>query len=316
MSHLSGRGLMSLVVCAALGIFTLAGGQASEPKANDARPADPGAKPAESIQPPTPGARVPGAQSTVVAIYRQHCLECHDRDGTGATGRDVFPKVPDFSDAKWHASRTDADFSRAILHGKGKSMPRMKDKLGSVDVTLVVRLVRGFRDGKQVVEADEEDAAEAAGPADSTPVASTLVTRPAIVESTPAAKPDPRRGEAGQLFKRLCIMCHGAEGRGERVRESMAAIPDFTQPDWQIRRRDSQLAVSILDGKGTEMPAFRGKLTSAQSRELVALVRALGPAGAAARPAGTDDDFQAQFRALQQKVEDLGRQVRALSQQQ
>src|SRR5262249_37632960 len=70
-----------------------------------------------------------------IDVFRASCLECHDSDGRGAAGRDLLPEIPDFTDVRWQASRSDDALSRSILRGKGKSMPRMKDKLGTVDVT-------------------------------------------------------------------------------------------------------------------------------------------------------------------------------------
>jgi uncharacterized membrane protein len=44
-----------------------------------------------------------------------------------------------------------------------------------------------------------------------------------------------------------------------------------------VRRSDAQLLASILDGKGKEMPPWRGKLSVEQARGLVACVRAFAP---------------------------------------
>ena len=43
---------------------------------------------------------------------------------------------------------------------KGSRMPKMKKKLGSVDVKAMVAFVRGFKDGKQVVEEEPEVGSE------------------------------------------------------------------------------------------------------------------------------------------------------------
>ena len=44
-----------------------------------------------------------------------------------------MPDLPDFSDAKWQAARSDAELKQSILNGKGKFMLPMKDKLGAAD---------------------------------------------------------------------------------------------------------------------------------------------------------------------------------------
>jgi uncharacterized membrane protein len=50
----------------------------------------------------------------------------------------------------------------------------------------------------------------------------------------------------------------------------------MTDAQWQQQRTDPQLLRTVLNGKGTEMPAFRDKLREDQARSLVASVRALG----------------------------------------
>jgi mono/diheme cytochrome c family protein/uncharacterized membrane protein len=79
---------------------------------------------------------------------------------------------------------------------------------------------------------------------------------------------------AQQHFRRACAKCHDADGTGRQSRERMADIPDFTDSRWQAQRNDAQLLRSILEGKGEDMPPFRGKLTEEQARALVTEVRA------------------------------------------
>jgi hypothetical protein len=72
------------------------------------------------------------------------------------------------------------------------------------------------------------------------------------------------------------------------------------------------LLVSILDGKGTEMPSFRGKLSREQARDVIAVIRAFAPSKA--RPARTTlDDFEVRFKALNDEFESLRRQIQAPS---
>ena len=157
-------------------------------------------------------------------MYRASCLECHDNDGRGGIVRDDLKTIPDFTDAKWHASRNDAELSRSILGGKGKSMPRMKKKLGSVDVKQMVAFVRGFQGGKQVVE-DEP------GPAvvpPQQPVASP--SRSQQVPLAPGGVATPDVDAAGKLYRRFCARCHEHGGEGVATRASLATIPDFDAP--------------------------------------------------------------------------------------
>jgi mono/diheme cytochrome c family protein len=251
------------------------------------------------------------AQATpAVRVYRATCLKCHDTDGKGEIARDVMPKVPDFTDAQWHASRSDAELSRSILEGKGKSMPPMRAKLGPVDVAQMVAFVRAFRGGNQVVEEEEERPTEpqrANDPAPA-PLPSPTATRPS--QPRPV---DLTVREGSQTFRRSCAVCHGGDGRGAEARASLPEIPDFTAGAWHRARTDSQLVVSVLDGKGSGMPPFRDKLSREQVRGLVAFIRSLGPSRPAPAARPSSDDFEARFQQLLAEFEDLRRKSRALS---
>jgi uncharacterized membrane protein len=73
------------------------------------------------------------------------------------------------------------------------------------------------------------------------------------------------------------VKCHGADGTGSPERDRLPEVPDFTSAAWQARRSDAQLVASVLDGKGEEMPPWRGKLSEGQARGLVTYVRAFAP---------------------------------------
>jgi mono/diheme cytochrome c family protein len=219
-----------------------------------------------------------------------------------------MPSIPNFTDGKWQSSRTDAQLSRSILEGKGKSMPRMKNKLGSVDVKLMVALVRAFRDGKLVVE-DEPDT-----PAPKENSAATSGSDASAKRSSSAAPglADKSALEGRRLFERSCARCHDRDGKGTTGRESLATIPDFTVRKWQQSRSKAQLVVSILDGKGTGMPAFRDKVTPERARDIVAHIRSFAP-GAAAVAASSTEDFESRFNSLTREFDELAKQIRALS---
>ena len=67
------------------------------------------------------------------------------------------------------------------------------------------------------------------------------------------------------------MKCHGADGTGNKTRDRLPEIPDFSDTRWQTRRADAQLMASILDGKGDDMPPQRGKISDEQARDLVGL---------------------------------------------
>ena len=89
-------------------------------------------------------------------------------------------------------------------------------------------------------------------------------------------------------------------------------IPDFSRRDWQESRRDAQLRISILDGKGKEMPSFRGKIDRDLALALVGYVRTLGPSRAKAVTPGLES-FHNELEELQNEFESLRNEARKLS---
>mgnify|MGYP002381401676 CR=1 FL=1 len=79
------------------------------------------------------------AAADAKAIYDTKCAKCHGADGKGI--KSLQP--PDFTDAKWQASRRDAQLSATISNGKD-TMPGFKGALSAADITALVKVVRGF----------------------------------------------------------------------------------------------------------------------------------------------------------------------------
>jgi ubiquinol-cytochrome c reductase cytochrome b subunit len=271
------------------------------------------AEPASPKGVPPPRAPV-AAHLSPVQVYRAYCMACHDADGRGETVRKAMPEIPDFTDPKWHVAHpADAELQHAILDGKGKFMLPMKDKLGAADAEQMVAYMRAFRAGKQVVSV--EPLAPVVPPAQAHPAA---VGAPKIA---PGAKlpPPPASAEIAErirvgtaLYRQYCLTCHGHDGMGTQMRASMPLIPDFANGSWQREISTPKLVATILEGKGTFMPAFRGRVSGEQADDLAAYLRAFGPALPVTR--GTPaTDFENRFRELENHWNELELQLNELS---
>ena len=281
-----------------------------------------------------------------VQIFRAYCLACHNVDGKGAIVRPGMPDIPDFTNAAWHASKKDEELSKAILSG-GKFMPPMKDKLAPADADRMAKFVREFKDGKLIVALESTEVPEVPVPVpefvdNPLLVASTVgllgspqgdgplrtvfalfPDRPLLVAQGKEKKFDMdktspetanRLRRAAVLFRSYCIACHGPDGTGvAAMRQSLDKLPDFTKPKFQEQHSDPQLRISILDGKGTQMPANRGRITETQARDLADYIRTLGPEGSVKY--GPRTPFQEEFDRLQRQWEALERQLRGLKKQ-
>jgi|SRR5580658_7780889 cytochrome c oxidase cbb3-type subunit 3 len=75
------------------------------------------------------------------------------------------------------------------------------------------------------------------------------------------------------VFKARCSACHGADGKGN----SAIGTPDFTSRETQAAISDTVVVDTITNGgKGTIMPAWKGKLSGEEITAVAAYVRSLG----------------------------------------
>ena len=134
-------------------------------------------------------------------LYRAVCIACHDVDGRGGIVRKAMPAIPDFTDPKWHLTRTDAELQHSILEGKGQLMLPMKDKfaLARTDPKTMVAFVRRFQPGAAAVAAGAppspvtvptavaSSAPTTAAPAAPAPAAVAVPTTPAVAPGSSSA---------------------------------------------------------------------------------------------------------------------------------
>ena len=188
----------------------------------------------------------------------------------------------------------------SILDGRGQGMPPMRGKISEARVRGLVGYVRSLdrtiaksgprqQKGSELVSSTERDrlfeqqmaerrrqyhdlakASSGRAPSMASESGQHEVTRQ-LTPSTPGA-PTFR-----ELFAQRCVKCHGADGTGNKTRDRLPEIPDFSDTRWQSRRADSNLETSILDGKGDDMPPQRGKISDEQAHGLVRYVRAFAP---------------------------------------
>lgn len=74
-------------------------------------------------------------------------------------------------------------------------------------------------------------------------------------------------------YKSKCAMCHGPDGTAATPMGKMMKIPSFKDPD-VVKQSDAALIATTKDGKG-KMPAYNGKLTDAQIKDVVSFIRTL-----------------------------------------
>lgn len=73
---------------------------------------------------------------------QETCVYCHGNGGKGTTfGKQAG--VPDFTDAKWQASRTDEQLMETLLSGKDK-MPSYRGKQTESMLKKLIQVVRNF----------------------------------------------------------------------------------------------------------------------------------------------------------------------------
>ncbi len=62
----------------------------------------------------------------IAGLYNRYCIRCHATDGRGVWH---IPDVPDLTNARLQASRTDGQWARIIIEGRGAVMPAFRGTL-------------------------------------------------------------------------------------------------------------------------------------------------------------------------------------------
>ncbi len=81
------------------------------------------------------------------------------------------------------------------------------------------------------------------------------------------------QGSGADTFKAKCAMCHGADGLATGPTGKAMNVPSFKSPA-VLKASEADLIATTKNGKG-KMPAYTGKLTDGQIKDVVAYIRTL-----------------------------------------
>jgi hypothetical protein len=82
----------------------------------------------------------------VIGLYNRYCLRCHGVDGRGVWD---IPGVPDFTNPRWQASRSDTQLVRIILEGRGAVMPPFRGTITLEESWGMARYIRFLVPGSE-----------------------------------------------------------------------------------------------------------------------------------------------------------------------
>jgi len=83
----------------------------------------------------------------------------------------------------------------------------------------------------------------------------------------------PASADAAANYKAKCAMCHGADGKGDTPAGKKMGTHDFASPEVQ-KMSDADLIAITAKGKN-KMPAYSGKLSDADIKDLIGYIRQL-----------------------------------------
>jgi mono/diheme cytochrome c family protein len=94
-----------------------------------------------------------------------------------------------------------------------------------------------------------------------------------ILLAASIAAPAFAQSAGADTYKAKCAMCHGPDGTASTPTGKAMKAPSFKDPA-EIKVPDAELIAATKNGKG-KMPAYTGKLTDAQIKDVVAYIRTL-----------------------------------------
>jgi cytochrome c6 len=79
--------------------------------------------------------------------------------------------------------------------------------------------------------------------------------------------------DGAAIYKSKCQMCHGADGMADTPAGKSTKARPFNSPD-VMKMSDDDLIAATTNGKN-KMPAYKGKLTDAQIKDVIAYIHTL-----------------------------------------
>jgi mono/diheme cytochrome c family protein len=122
--------------------------------------------------------RSPEEEKAVAAsLFNRYCIRCHGIDGRGVWD---IPGIPNFTNVRFQASRSDDQLARAIMQGRGAVMPPFRGVLTLEESWALARYLRSFIPGTEISRPDDREPVKA----DPTPSAPALPPAEDAPEST------------------------------------------------------------------------------------------------------------------------------------
>jgi hypothetical protein len=87
----------------------------------------------------------------IIGLYNRYCIRCHGVDGRGVWD---IPAVPNFTNPRWQASRSDAQIVRIVLEGRGAVMPPFRGTITLEEAWGMARYLRTFVPGTETPRPD------------------------------------------------------------------------------------------------------------------------------------------------------------------
>jgi mono/diheme cytochrome c family protein len=177
------------------------------------------------------------AQRSGVEIWSQTCGRCH-----------MIQPANRYTSDQWES-----------IMANMMILARMTDD----EAAAVLEFLQGG--AKEAASADSPAAPRSAGVA----VAS--------IGGVPAEALRVQQDGAEAVYRRLCLACHGREGKGDGSAAAALdpAPTDFSAAEFQEGRSDEEIAQAVTDGTGS-MPGFGSQLSDEEIEALVEYVRHFG----------------------------------------